>query len=246
MWETCREFCWVMGITGPNTKRLWHWSKEGYWGQSKRGHGKWRNSCAIFTQYFNYVKLLRNYCARVAPRNPEKQGKESAWQPALYGNYCVDCVTIAQLLHLFPWPLLLWPQYPCYKTSSLWLAHWITKGAQVLATETKSGSTLCETDWSPLALCPLWLLGQLVCIGLHKFCISKGQILWEADDSWCNGAKKVAKMQEASEEGKSCEKPKDFCSVGPKYVGNFASEKRNSCDKLKILGAMGPKKVEIL
>ena len=27
-------------------------------------------------------------------------------------NYCV---TIAQLLRLFPWPLLLWPQYPSYK-----------------------------------------------------------------------------------------------------------------------------------
>ena len=25
-------------------------SKEGYWGRSKRGHGKWRNSCAIATQ----------------------------------------------------------------------------------------------------------------------------------------------------------------------------------------------------
>ena len=25
-------------------------SKEGYWGRSKRGHGKWRNSCAIVTQ----------------------------------------------------------------------------------------------------------------------------------------------------------------------------------------------------
>ena len=26
-----------------------------------------------------------------------------------------SCVTIAQLLRLFPWSLLLWPQYPSYK-----------------------------------------------------------------------------------------------------------------------------------
>ena len=35
-WCVCRKF--VIFLLG---------SKEGYWGQSKRGRGKWRNSCAI-------------------------------------------------------------------------------------------------------------------------------------------------------------------------------------------------------
>ena len=54
---------------------------------------------------------------------------------------------------------------PCDKL--MWLAHWITEWAQVLASETKSGSTLCETDRTPLTPCALWPPGQLVCIGLH-------------------------------------------------------------------------------
>ena len=63
-----------------------------------------------------------NYCATiaqlVAPRNPEKQGEVPGNQLFMgtialpFVNYCV---TIAQLLRLFPWPLLLWPQYPSYK-----------------------------------------------------------------------------------------------------------------------------------
>ena len=47
---------------------------------------------------------------------------------------------------------------------------------------------------------------------------------------------------DASEEGKSCEKPKSFGAVGPNTWnnrGNLASEEGSSCEKLRILGVMG-------
>ena len=59
-------------------------SKEGYWGRSKRGRGE-------VTQQFNTIvqlcstieQLFRNYCEIVAPRNTVKQGKmrgnQSLW-----------------------------------------------------------------------------------------------------------------------------------------------------------------------
>ena len=75
-------------------------SKEGSWGRSKRGRGKRRNSCAIVTQYFAYVQLLRNYCAIVAPKNPEKQGEVPGNQ-LLLGTIALPsvnyCATIASL-----------------------------------------------------------------------------------------------------------------------------------------------------
>ena len=90
----------------PSLSRVWRLpaSKEGYWGRSKRGRGKWRNSCAIVTQWCQWcptiAQLLRNSCAS----KPWKT-RGSAWQPALYGNYCVAfrellrncCATIASL-----------------------------------------------------------------------------------------------------------------------------------------------------
>ena len=65
---------------------LWsgRFSKEGYWGRSKRGRGKRRNSCAIVQLCSTIAQLLRNSCAS----KPLKT-RGSAWQPASFGNYCV-------------------------------------------------------------------------------------------------------------------------------------------------------------
>ena len=73
---------------------------EGYWGQSKRGHGKGRNSCAI---------------AHERQRNSSHKELVARHFPLFFRvsrrNYCA-IVAIAQLLRHFPWPLLLRPQYP--------------------------------------------------------------------------------------------------------------------------------------
>ena len=47
-------------------------SKEGYWGQSKRGRGKRRNSYAIQVKFCSIIAQL---CAIVEHRDPEKQGE---------------------------------------------------------------------------------------------------------------------------------------------------------------------------
>ena len=51
---------------------------------SKRGRRKWRNSCAIVQLCSTTAQLLRSSCASETWKT-----RESAWQPALYGNYCV-------------------------------------------------------------------------------------------------------------------------------------------------------------
>ena len=99
----------------PQSQRFWKKSKEGYWGRCKRGRRKRRNSCAIVTQQFSYGQLLRNYCAIVVPQNPRNEGEVPGNQLLLRTialPFVSYCVTIAQLLRLFPGPSYSDPKTP--------------------------------------------------------------------------------------------------------------------------------------
>ena len=89
-------------------------SKEGYWGWSKRGR---RNSYAIVQLCSNIARLLRHSFESKLRKLWKTRG--SAWQPALYGNYCV---AFCELLGWLLWTiasLLCDPFYPPIKGNKI-------------------------------------------------------------------------------------------------------------------------------
>ena len=90
-------------------------SKEEYWGRSTRGHGKWRNSCAIVQWCATIAQILRNSCASKPWKTSGSAWKTSSVWETIALPFVSYCVSFCELLRLFPWPLLLRPQYPSNK-----------------------------------------------------------------------------------------------------------------------------------